>query len=221
MAKQETAFGLLVVNGRIACVIIQSHAGGRYKLGRRHGFTPAQVEQELKRPAGPRYRPDTKQVDCEDLTQVSGVTEADQAVMHDRGIVRVDMLAPEDQPSSVKAGMLAYFQVQREEESRRRLVIRRFRERVAQEGLSRALKWIEPDSEFTLGGALREIAGNPDHDEAASFLRLHLLDTDPDSFNGDTAFVSDLKKAHSALVGSPGNRKPSTLADGILEALSD
>jgi len=214
----KMAFGLPVINDRVACVVIVSHS--RYKLGRKHGFTPAQVERELRRPSGPRFTPDTaRKEDREALTVVPGITDADQAALYDRGIIRVDMLAPAEQEMNVEAGMLGFFKFQPQEQGRRRKAIRSFREDVAQHGVSGALERYAPEEElgttFTLQGALAAIATDPNNDGAATFLLKHLPDADHDSL------IDSLKDAFFELVGSPGNRKPETLATAILEILAD
>lgn len=140
MAKTKTMWGLPVLNGKVACVVVEKY--DIYRAGGKHGFTPAVIAEELRRPS-PRFRPDADLgPGADDLTKIPGLSPADQQLLNDRGVTHLDHLAYETgQGQAVRNGVSAWFALG-EDESRKRRLIRDFREAVAQSvsGIEGALK---------------------------------------------------------------------------------
>jgi hypothetical protein len=133
-------WGLPVLNGKVACVVVEKH--DIYRAGGKHGFTPAAITEELRK-RSPRFRPDTELgSEADDLTRIPGLTAADQQLLNDRGVTHLDHLAHETgHGQAVRNGVSAWFALGDDERRKRRL-IRDFREAVAQSvsGIDGALK---------------------------------------------------------------------------------
>ena len=140
MAKTKTMWGLPVLNGKVACVVVEKH--DIYRAGGKHGFTPAAITEELRK-RSPRFRPDTNLgSEVDDLTRIPGLTTADQQLLNDRGVTHLDHLAHETgHGQAVRNGVSAWFALGDDERRKRRL-IRDFREAVAQSvsGIDAALE---------------------------------------------------------------------------------
>lgn len=135
-AAVKKLWRLPVLNGRVRCLVTVRF--GHFRAGKRYGFTPSEIEAELVK-REPRFLPDNGEIgEAESLLGIDGMTSVDQKFLHDRGVLTPGAVAGDGRDE--RAGIQAFFQVDRREESRRRKLVRLFRERVVAEGLDVAQK---------------------------------------------------------------------------------